>query len=436
MEILPNINNYGKDVSFPTDWKILPLKDLFSFFSTATFSRNDLNDSSETLYIHYGDVHTKFNYHLDLNKVNLPRISDEKVKKYELLKEGDLIIVDASEDYNGIGKAIEIINVRPRKVISGLHTFMLRDKNGYFSPKFKGYCMLSSFAREQFYRFATGTKVYSISKDVLGNIRIPIPPLREQKTIAHCLAIWDNAIELQSKLINRKEEREKALMQQLLTGKLRLKGFENDKGTHFTKLGLQIPCDWKIIKIKDVFEERKESSNDQLKFPLFSLTIEKGITDKTDRYERSFLLRNKESNLYKLVYPKDIVFNPMNLRFGSIAKSNLNIIVSVSAYYNSLKVKTTNINIDYYEALFKMPVFINFYDRIAIGSLNEKKRVHLSNLLELEIPYLSFEEQNAIMNILKTSRKEIQLEKKKLTDLQEQKKGLMQQLLTGKIRLL
>ena len=224
-------------------------------------------------------------------------------------------------------------------------------------------------------------------------------------------------------------------MQNLLTGKMRLKGFEKSIGYHKTDLGLAIPIDWKIIKVKDIFNERKETSKDQSIYPLFSLTIESGLTEKTDRYERSFLLKNKEENLYKLIYPNDILFNPMNLRFGAIAKSKINSIVSVSAYYNSIFLTENNTDIDYYEALFKTPVFINLYDRIAIGSLIEKKRVHLSNFLELEIPQPCKEEQTAIAQVLQAADKEISLLKAKANMLREKKKGLMQQLLTGKIRI-
>jgi len=224
-------------------------------------------------------------------------------------------------------------------------------------------------------------------------------------------------------------------MQELLTGKRRLKGFEKTNGFHKTDLGLKLPLDWSIIKVKDIFNERKETSKDQSVYPLFSLTIENGLTEKTDRYERSFLLKNKEENLYKLVYPDDILFNPMNLRFGAIAKSKIDKVVSVSAYYNSIYLNAIDANVDYYESLFKTPLFINLYDRIAIGSLIEKKGVHLSNFLDLEIPLPNKEEQTAIAQVLQAASNEVQVLRNKLDKLKEQKKGLMQVLLTGKKRL-
>jgi hypothetical protein len=223
-----------------------------------------------------------------------------------------------------------------------------------------------------------------INAEEYASLKIPLPPLPEQKAIAQVLSTADAAIHTTEKLIAQKELRKKWLMQQLLTGKKRLKGFEKLIGYHKTDLGLTMPIDWTIVNVKDIFNERKETSKDQLAYPLFSLTIENGLTEKTDRYERSFLLKNKEENLYKLIYPNDILFNPMNLRFGAIAKSKIAQVVSVSAYYNSIYLKATKADVDYYEALFKTPVFINLYDRIAIGSLIEKKGYIYPTLLNLK----------------------------------------------------
>ncbi len=281
-----------------------------------------------------------------------------------------------------------------------------------------------------------GSTFTAVSSEDVKKFKILITNnISEQKAIAAVLSTWDEAIQKTEALIKQKELRKKWLMQQLLTGKKRLKGFENKTVYHKTELGLKIPLDWVIVRVKDIFSERKQTSKDQLAYPLFSLTIENGLTEKTERYERSFLLKNKEENLYKLIYPNDILFNPMNLRFGAIAKSKIDKIVSVSAYYNSLYPKIENAYVDYYEALFKTPIFMNLYDRIAIGSLIEKKRVHLSNFNELEIPFPSYQEQQAIAKVLQTADKEINLLKTKVDKLREQKKGLMQVLLTGKKRL-
>lgn len=287
--------------------------------------------------------------------------------------------------------------------------------------------------KDNWSKLSQGSTFEAISGNELKQFSFPLPPLPEQQKIAEVLSTWDKAIQDTDAIIKKLEDRNKALAFSLLTGKKRVKNKENSK-FHKTNLGSKYPIDWEIKTVKTIFKERKEKSNDQSKYPLFSLTIEKGLTEKTDRYERSFLLKDQESNEYKLIYPNDILFNPMNLRFGAIAKSNIDEIVSVSAYYNSIYKTDENVNLDYYTNLFKTDLFINLYDRIAIGSLLEKKRVHLSNFLELEIPFPSLEEQNAIAEILNTANQEVKQYQQKLEALKLQKKGLMQQLLTGRVR--
>lgn len=435
------------NAEIPIDWTTPEFGDVFNFLKTFSFSREQLtseptNDGIRN--IHYGDIHASYEYEildLDIEKT-VPYLLDGLIdpksfdeESFPALKEGDLIIADASEDYEGVCDCVELKNINGAKVVSGLHTFAARTSKEIIALGYRTYALQHEQVIRELRRIATGTSVYGVSKTNLSKVKIPLPPLPEQKSIAQVLSKADAAIHTIVKLIFQKVLRKKWLMQQLLTGKKRLKGFEKSIGYHKTDLGLKIPIDWTIVKVKDIFSERKETSKDQFAFPLFSLTIEKGLTEKTDRYERSFLLKNKEDNLYKIIHPNDILFNPMNLRFGAIAKSKIDKIVSVSAYYNSIFLKETQADIDYFEALFKTPIFINLYDRIAIGSLIEKKRVHLSNFIELEIPIPSKEEQTAIAQVLQAADKEISLLKAKAGKLREQKKGMMQVLLTGKVRL-
>jgi type I restriction enzyme S subunit len=262
---------------------------------------------------------------------------------------------------------------------------------------------------------------------------IPIPPLPEQQKIVAILSTWDRGIEKTGKLIEKKQKLKKTIERKLLSGNTRFKEFDKSDGYNKTYLGF-IPNDWNYVHINELFEERSETGNNILKYPIYSLTIEAGITKKTGRYERSFLLRDEESNEYKLVYNDDIVYNPMNLRFGAIARSKQDKVVSVSAYYNVLKLKDKKNKIGYFEHLFKSEMMIKFYERIAIGSLTEKKRVHLSEFLKVKIPVPPIEEQQKIASVLSEADQEIELLKQKLEKLKEQKKGLMQKLLTGQIR--
>jgi len=157
-----------------------------------------------------------------------------------------------------------------------------------------------------------------------------------------------------------------------------------------------IPETWDFVTLGSLFKERKEVSSNKDLYPLYSFTIEKGVTPKTDRYERSFLLRNKEENEFSVVYPGDFVLNPMNLRFGAIGFSKISKPVLVSAYYNVLIPNKDRIDSVYMEKFLKSHQAFGMYNKIAIGSLLEKRRIHLSILEETFIPLPPLDEQKQI----------------------------------------
>jgi type I restriction enzyme S subunit len=194
------------------------------------------------------------------------------------------------------------------------------------------------------------------------------------------------------------------------------------------------PSGWTVRRLGDFFIERTELSADQEKYPLHSFTIEDSVTEKTDRYERSFLLKDEDNNQFKVVHPGDFVVNPMNLRFGAVGKSTKKIPVTVSAYYDVLSLKTSEIEGDYLLEVLRSQRMLNIYDRVAIGSLLEKKRVHLSIFEELCVFVPPSGELEFIASVAKSWRKSIVLLESLIEAKRERKRALMQQLVTGKIR--
>ena len=128
---------------------------------------------------------------------------------------------------------------------------------------------------------------------------------------------------------------------------------------------------WKVRQLSEFLVERSQLP--QEKVPLFSLTIEDGVTPKTERYERSFLVKN-ESEAYKLVKKFDFAYNPMNLRFGAVAMYLGKKDVAVSKYYNIFYCNDS-VNPKFCEIYFKSPRMLQLYNNVATGSLIEKRRV-------------------------------------------------------------
>lgn len=202
--------------SYNDDWKEVNLKDAFTYFSTNSFSRDQLSNYGTIKNIHYGDIHRKFS-----NIVNVQRDVDTYIKdtnfinKYDICKDGDLIFADASEDYEGIGKAIELFNV-DCDTISGLHTIMVRDTNNIFAPKFKGYYFNSPVIHNQIRIMANGFKVYGISKDSISRIIAKIPSYEEQIKISNTLELLDKKITLQTNKVSNLKLYKKAITKKIM----------------------------------------------------------------------------------------------------------------------------------------------------------------------------------------------------------------------------
>lgn len=197
------------------------------------------------------------------------------------------------------------------------------------------------------------------------------------------------------------------------------------------KLGI-VPEEWNETSFSTLFTSTSDYTDDLGTYPLYSLTIEDGITPKTGRYERSHLVKKEDS--YKIVRPNDYAYNPMNLRFGAVARHKGDMPVAVSGYYD---IFTTVFESDlpFMDSFLTCGPMITYYNRVSTGSLVEKQRVHFSQFLEFMLPLPSINERTKIAAILTTQDKVIELKEMRLAEKQRQKKYLMQQLLTGKKRL-
>jgi restriction endonuclease S subunit len=176
-------------------WEEESIGELFEFLPTANNSRADLSSDGDVFYIHYGDIHTKFNTYIDFESSIIPKISSSLYKNAALLKKGDWVIADASEDTVGIAKSIEVKGLKKGvKAISGFHTILLREKQNKYVNGFKGLLRDIATVNKQIQRLTVGVKVYSVSKNVLKQVLLPLPSLSEQQKIADCLSSLDELI--------------------------------------------------------------------------------------------------------------------------------------------------------------------------------------------------------------------------------------------------
>ncbi|WP_163306067.1 restriction endonuclease subunit S, partial [Enterobacter ludwigii] len=162
-----------------------------------------------------GDIHTRFNSRFDITKELVPYISKTmKIAEECFCRKGDLVIADASEDYNDIGKSIEIININQHQIVAGLHTFLARPTTK-MALGFGSYMMQSSEVRRQIKIIATGSSVLSITKKNLLELMIPLPSLDEQTKIANFLSLLDDKITAKNAELEKLKAWKQGLLQQM-----------------------------------------------------------------------------------------------------------------------------------------------------------------------------------------------------------------------------
>lgn len=262
-------------------------------------------------------------------------------------------------------------------------------------------------------RYNEATGVPSLNISAINSVKIDVPPYGEQQKIASILSTWDKAIELKEKLIDQKKEQKKGLMQKLLTGEVRLPGFDED---------------WVEVKLGDVLEERRETGFNDLE--LLAITSSRGVVKRTevDIKDNS----SADKSRYKRILPNDIGYNTMRMWQGVSGISRYEGIVSPA--YTILK-PTKKVDSLFMSYLFKVPKIIDLFRRYSQGLVSDTLNLKYSNFkgIKVVIP-ADIDEQKEISNILNTQDKEIELLEKQKQFLSEQKKGLMQLLLTGKVR--
>jgi type I restriction enzyme S subunit len=202
-------------------WKVEPLGKVYSFKSTNSFTRDDLNyESGSIKNIHYGDIHTKFSTLFDVRKEVVPfinpSISIDKIDHECYCIEGDIVFADASEDLQDVGKSIEIVYLNGERLLSGMHTLLARQKEPKLIVGFGGHLFTSDSIRTQIQRESQGAKVLGISASRLSNIKIFYPEdQKEQQKIAYCLSSLDELITAENQKLEALKAHKKGLMQQL-----------------------------------------------------------------------------------------------------------------------------------------------------------------------------------------------------------------------------
>lgn len=317
-----------------------------------------------------------------------------------LTQEDDILICVRNGSKNLVGKCAIVRKQDTNNSFGAFMSVIRSERNKYLYHFFQ-----TDIARKQYLGTTSATINQITSKD-LGLLNVVLPASYcEQKKIAEVLSCWDEGIEVLEKLLEKKQLHKKALEQMLF----------NEKKS------------WQLLRFDSIFKDYcKKNCPDER---LLSATQENGVIPR-DMLNGKVMSPDGTLSGYKLIDIGDFVISLRSFQ-GGIEYSNYRGILSPA--YTVLK-SIMEINKDFYKYFFKSYRFIEKYLSISVIGIRDGKQISYSDLSSVKIPYPPIDEQQKIAKVLNNCDEEIRLLDKKLEMLKLQKKGLMQKLLTGEIR--
>ena len=311
----------------------------------------------------------------------------------------------------------------------------------------QNYLLYSLINQKQYMEnIATKTAVPYMNKENCNSIPIPLPPLPEQTAIAEALSDTDELLTTLEKLIEKKKLIKKGTMQELLTGKTRLPGFNTyskdamhrvstgvsttiPRGYRQTEVGL-IPVDWEVKSVGDVITFQGGS---QPPLTTFRPVYKEG-------YIRLLQIRDYKTNKYETYIPKNLArrfCNKEDIMIGRYGPPIFQILKGLEGAYNVALLKaipTDKIVKEYAYYFLKQDIIFNFVEKLSQRSSGQTG-VDLPQLKSYPLGLPSVSEQTAIAETLSDMDSEIEMLEKKLEKTKQIKQGMMQELLTGRIRI-
>jgi type I restriction enzyme S subunit len=401
----------------PEDWEVKSIDQIFSFYSTSNYSKAQMTLEGDVGCLHYGLIHAIKNSYYNV-KSGIKYYVNMKQAKYEFVVDGDIVMVDASEDLSGVNKSVEITGIGNKLYISGLHTFLLRDR-GFLAEYFRGSILNSNIAKTQMLRLAVGMKVYGVSKPQIKTVLLPVPPFHEQTAIANALSDMDELISQTEKLIEKKKAIKQGAMQELLKPK---EGWETKQLGDFN---------FNISDGNYSSKYPKASEFKEIGIPFIRANNIKRMTVISD--DMRFISKQLHAELQKGHLQVDDILITTRGEIGKIALvpdsqvgSNINAQI--------VRINTNGkINTKYLAYFFMKNETQKVFQNAQTGSA--LKQLPVNKLKEILITYPKEHEQKDIATILYDMDFQIFELESKLDKLKQQKQGMMQALLTGKIRI-
>lgn len=411
----------------PEEWEVKPFGDLFDFSGGFSASREQLSENGHC-YLHYGDIHgatkTCVDTHADFQDIPKLDIPLKKISPRSLLEDGDVVFVDASEDDEGTSRHVVVVNKGNLPFISGLHTIVAKSKTTDLTHEYRRYCFQTEAIRRQFLFYAVGTKVSGISKSNIPKLLLAFPNPPEQRAIATALNDVDALLDGLDRLIAKKRDLKQAAMQQLLTGQTRLPGFHGK---------------WEVMQFGDLGTFLKGSG------------VKKGEASSGDlpciRYGEIYTYHNDYIRSFKSFISTTVAATATRLRQGDLlfagSGETKEEIGKCVAFVDDHEAYAGG-DIVILRLVEAHPKFMGYYCNTAPVNAQKASKgqgdavVHISAaaLSSIKVAVPSLPEQTAIAAVLSDMDAELAALEARRDKTRDLKQAMMQELLTGRTRLI
>ncbi len=400
--------------TIPTDWERTRLGLLFDFKNGVNAEKSSYGEGVKFINV----MEIIKNHTLTHNVIPGKIMLDENQIEKNLVIYGDVLFNRTSETPEEIG--LTSVYLDTEKVVFGGFVIRARSKNKRLNNRYKKYCFLAPSLRKEIVRNGQGVVRMNIGQEDLSQIPLLLPTLSEQEKIVEVLETWDSYLEKLSDAINLKRKVKKGQMRKLLTGKLRVNGFNQD---------------WRVIKLGEVCQrlKRKNAENNR---NVLTISAQYGLVSQEEFFNKKIASDNLDK--YTLLLHGDFAYNKSYSKgypMGAIKmlKKYSKGVVS-SLYITFVPRKINPVFLDYYFAC-------GLFNQEIAKTAQEGARNHgllnigIDDFLggDLRIPI--DEEQTAIAQILTTADQEIEALEKKKELIEQQRKFLLNNMITGKLRL-
>lgn len=389
----------------PVDWEMRRLSEVALVQTGVAKGRKGLRDPVSLPYLRVANVQDG---HLDLSEVKMIAIERSEMSRFGL-RNNDVLLTEGG-DLDKLGRGY-VWHGQIDPCLHQNHVFVVRTNGKVLSPLFFSMQIAGIHGRRYFLGCAKQTtNLASINSTQLKEFPVILPPVREQGSITRVLCVWDTAIGTMASILAAKRQLKAGLMQQLLAGKRGAK-------------------EWKWYHLGDLFDERVEIGRGDL--PLLSITGDRGIVNRDDLDKRD--TSNADKSKYLRIAPGDIGYNTMRMWQGVSALSDLEGIISPA--YTVCIPKQDKIDGEFAAYLFKYQPIVHRFWRYSQGMVDDTLNLKFHNFAQVRVEIPPLATQRDIATVLSSCDRELALLENKLDYLREQKQGLMQKLLTGKIRI-